>query len=486
MERKSFFERGYEAITFDDVLLVPSESEVLPKDVNLETKLSRNIWLNIPILSAAMDTVTESELAIGLAQQGGIGIIHRNMNIKKQVAEVMKVKRYESGIIKDPITLSPGKSLKLAKSIMEKYNISGIPIVKDDKLIGILTNRDVRFEDRLNQRISSIMTKDVITANETITLDQAKKILKQHKIEKLPIIDNNGSLKGLITFKDIEKKEKFPYACKDYEGRLRVGAAVGVFDLNRVEALVNKGVDVIVVDSAHGHHKNVVETVKEIKKNYNTDVIGGNIATKEAAKALLDAGADAIKVGCGPGSICTTRVVAGIGVPQLTAIYNCAISSEVPVIADGGIKYSGDIVKAIAAGADSVMLGGLLAGVDESPGEAVSFKGRKYKVYRGMGSLEAMKEGQIKDRYNQKGDKLVPEGITGRVAYKGKLVDIIFQMVGGLRSGMGYTGCKKIEELKNYNNFAKITNAGHKESHPHDVTITVEAPNYSPNNSSES
>ena len=478
MKRKKFFEKSGEALTFDDVLLVPSKSKVLPKDINLETYLSKNIKLNIPIVSAAMDTVTESGLAIALAQQGGIGIIHRNMGIKKQASEVDKVKRYESGVILDPITLSPGKSLMEAKKLMEKYNISGIPIVKEGKLVGIITNRDLRFEERLSKRICSVMTKEVITAYEGITFDKAKEILHKHRIEKLPIVDKEGYLKGLITVKDIEKKQKFPGACKDDYGRLRVGAAISVFDFKRLEALLNSGVDVVVVDTAHGHHKNVSETIKEIKRNYAVEVVAGNIATKEAAEDLIEAGADAIKVGCGPGSICTTRVVAGIGVPQLTAIYDCAFVSDVPVIADGGVKYSGDVVKAIAAGADSVMIGGLFAGTEESPGESISFKGRRYKIYRGMGSLEAMKKGS-KDRYLQEGDKLVPEGISGRVSYKGKLADVVFQLTGGLKSGMGYVGCKNIKNLKEYNKFVKITNAGLRESHPHDITITSEAPNYS-------
>ncbi|MBL7100528.1 MAG: IMP dehydrogenase [Nanoarchaeota archaeon] len=478
MERKKVFEESQEALTFDDVTLTPSKSKILPKNVNLETSLSRNIKLNIPIISAAMDTVTESALAIVLAQQGGIGILHRNMSIKKQAAEVNKVKRYESGIIRDPIVLPPSNSLKQAKHVMEKHNISGIPVVKQNKLIGIITNRDLRFEDKLNKRISSVMTKEVITAYEDITFDKAKEILHKHRIEKLPIIDKDGYLKGLITVKDIEKKQKFPDACKDKQGRLRVGAAIGVFDFKRIEELIKNNVDVIVVDSAHGHHKNVLETVKEIKKNYDIEVIAGNVATKNGARALLKAGTDAIKVGCGPGSICTTRIVTGVGMPQLTAIYNCAIASDVPIIADGGIKYSGDITKAIAAGADSVMLGSLLAGTEEGPGESISFKGRKYKVYRGMGSLEAMKEGG-KDRYFQEGDKLVPEGISGRVSHKGKLADVVYQLIGGLRSGMGLTGCENIKQLKNYKRFVKITATGLKESHPHDITITSEAPNYS-------
>ena len=478
MKHKNFFEKSNEALAFDDVLLVPSASDLIPKDANLETYLSRNIKLNIPIVSAAMDTVTESGLAIALSQQGGIGIIHRNLSIKQQAKEARKVKRYESGIIKDPITLSSGKNLKTAKHIMEKHNISGIPLIdKQGRLTGIVTNRDLRFEDKLNKRISSVMTKDVITAYENITFDKAKEILHKHRIEKLPIIDKEGYLKGLITVKDIEKKQKFPFACKDKHGRLRVGAGIGVFDLKRAEALIKSNVDVLVIDTAHGHHKNIIETVKEIKRNYSIELIAGNIATKEAAKALVDAGADAVKVGCGPGSICTTRVIAGIGVPQLTAIYDCATASDVPVIADGGIKYSGDIVKAISAGADSVMLGGLFAGTEESPGGSISFKGVRYKIYRGMGSLEAMKKGS-KDRYLQEGDKLVPEGISGRVSYKGRLADIVFQLTGGLRSGMGYVGCKNIEQLKEYNGFVKITNAGLRESHPHDITITSEAPNY--------
>ncbi len=478
MKPKKFFEEREEALTFDDILLVPSESHVLPKNVNLETYLSKNIKLNIPIVSAAMDTVTESKLAISLAQQGGIGIIHRNLGVNEQVSEVDKVKRYESGIIRNPIILSPNKSLKDAKRLMEEYNISGIPVVKEGKLVGIITNRDLRFEDKLSKKVSDVMTKKVVTAYEGVTFEKAKEVLHKHRIEKLPIIDKQGYLKGLITVKDIEKKQRFPNACKDSQGRLRVGAAIGVFDFKRLEALINSSVDVIVVDTAHGHHKNVLETVKEIKKNYNIEVIAGNIATGEAAKALIDAGIDAIKVGVGPGSICTTRVIAGIGVPQLTAIYDCAIVSNIPVIADGGIQYSGDVVKAIAAGAHCVMIGSLFAGTEESPGDIISLKGRSYKVYRGMGSLEAMKKGS-KDRYLQEGDKLVPEGISGRVSYKGKLADIVFQLAGGLRNGMGYVGCKNIDQLREYDKFVKITNSGLKESHPHGITIISEAPNYS-------
>ncbi len=478
MKPKKFFEEKEEALTFDDILLVPSESHILPKNVNLETYLSRNIKLNIPIVSAAMDTVTESKLAISLAQQGGIGIIHKNLSVKEQASEVDKVKRYESGIIRNPVTLSPNKSLKDAKRLMEEYSISGIPVVKEGKLVGIITNRDLRFEDKLSKKISAVMTKKVVTAYEGVTFEKAKEVLHEHRIEKLPIIDKQGYLKGLITVKDIEKKQRYPNACKDSQGRLRVGAAIGVFDFKRLDALVRSSVDVIVVDTAHGHHKNVLETVKEIKKNYSIEVVAGNIATGEAAKALIDAGVDAIKVGVGPGSICTTRVIAGIGVPQLTAIYNCAIVSNTPVIADGGIQYSGDVVKAIAAGAHSVMIGGLFAGTEESPGDIISLKGRSYKVYRGMGSLEAMKKGS-KDRYLQEGDKLVPEGISGRVSYKGKLADIVFQLAGGLRNGMGYVGCKNIDQLREYDKFVKITNSGLKESHPHSITITSEAPNYS-------
>lgn len=477
MERKEFFE-GSEALTFNDVLLGPSKSKILPKNVNLKTFFSRNIKLNIPLVSAAMDTVTESGLAISLAQQGGIGIIHRNLSVEEQASEVDKVKRYESGIILDPITLPPERSLREVKDLMEKYNISGIPIVKNDKLVGIITNRDLRFEDDFSKRISSVMTTKLITAYEGTGFEKAKELLHKHRIEKLPIIDKNGFLKGLITVKDIEKKQKFPDACKDKQGRLRVGAAIGVFDFKRLEALMKSNVDVVVVDTAHGHHENVLDTVKKIKKEYDVEVVAGNVATKEAVSDLISAGVDAVKVGIGPGSICTTRVVSGVGVPQLTAIYNCALASSVPVVADGGIGYSGDIVKAIATGADSVMIGGLLAGTEESPGEAVSFKGRRYKVYRGMGSLEAMKKGS-KERYFQEGSKLVPEGISGRVSYRGKLADVAFQLIGGLRSGMGYVGCKNIGELKNYNNFVRITSFGLRESHPHDVTITSEAPNYS-------
>lgn len=478
MKRKKFFEKYSEALTFDDILLEPSDSEVLPSEASLETCLSRNIKLSIPLVSAAMDTVTEYRLAIALAQLGGMGIVHKNMSIKKQVEEVEKVKRYESGIIRNPITLTQNKTLKEAKKIMEKYNISGIPIVEESKLIGILTSRDLRFEERLNKKIYEVMTKKLITAPENTTLEEAKELLHEHRIEKLPLVGSDYNLKGLITVKDIEKKKKYPNACKDEHGRLRVGAAVGVFDLKRIDALVKSGVDVLVVDTAHGHHKNVIETVKEIKRNYDIEVVAGNVATSEATKKLIEAGVDAVKVGVGPGSICTTRVIAGIGVPQITAVYKCALASSVPVIADGGVKFSGDIVKAIAVGASSVMLGNIFAGTEESPGEDILYQGRRFKQYRGMGSLEAMKKGS-KERYMQQGDKLVPEGISGRVAYKGSLVDVVFQLLGGLRNGMGYVGCKNIEELRTYDKFVKVTAAGLKESHPHDVSITEEAPNYS-------
>lgn len=478
MKRKKFFEKYSEALTFDDILLEPSDSEVLPSEASLETCLSRNIKLSIPLVSAAMDTVTEYRLAIALAQLGGMGIVHKNMSIKKQVEEVEKVKRYESGIIRNPITLTQNKTLKEAKKIMEKYNISGIPIVEESKLIGILTSRDLRFEERLNKKIYEVMTKKLITAPENTTLEEAKELLHKYRIEKLPLVGSDYNLKGLITVKDIEKKKKYPNACKDEHGRLRVGAAVGVFDLKRIDALVKSGVDVLVVDTAHGHHKNVIETVKEIKRNYDIEVVAGNVATSEATKKLIEAGVDAVKVGVGPGSICTTRVIAGIGVPQITAVYKCALASSVPVIADGGVKFSGDIVKAIAVGASSVMLGNIFAGTEESPGEDILYQGRRFKQYRGMGSLEAMKKGS-KERYMQQGDKLVPEGISGRVAYKGSLVDVVFQLLGGLRNGMGYVGCKNIEELRTYDKFVKVTAAGLKESHPHDVSITEEAPNYS-------
>ncbi len=478
------------AYTFDDVLLVPARSEVLPRDVDVSTKLTQRIKLNIPLLSAAMDTVTESEMAIAIAREGGIGIIHKNMSIERQASEVDKVKRYESGMILNPITLTPDRKVREALEIMSHYKISGIPIIDSNgKLVGILTNRDLRFNPDLDAEVSKYMTNsNLITAPLGTTLEEAEKILQKYKIEKLPVVDKNGYLRGLITFKDIQKKKKYPNACKDEHGRLRVGAAVGVRSdtLERVEELKKAGVDVIVIDTAHGHSKGVIEMLKKIKKKFpELDVIAGNVATGEATLELIKAGADAVKVGIGPGSICTTRVVTGVGVPQITAIMNCAevaMKYKIPIIADGGIKQTGDVAKAIAAGADSVMIGALFAGTEESPGEKVLYEGRSYKVYRGMGSIEAMKSGSS-DRYFQDVEddvkKLVPEGIEGMVPYKGPLSDVVYQIIGGLRSAMGYCGVRNIEEMKLKTKFILMTNAGLRESHPHDVIITKEAPNYS-------
>lgn len=477
---------GPEALTFDDVLLVPDLSEVLPKDVEISTNLTRNIRLNIPIISSGMDTVTEARMAIAMAREGGLGIIHKNMSIERQAEEVDKVKRSEHGIIVDPIFLGPENRLQDAHNLMERYRISGVPITENGKLIGIITNRDLRFETDLTQRISDCMTREhLITAPVGTSLEDAKKILGKHRIEKLPLIDADGNLKGLITIKDIEKAQKYPNSAKDGKGRLLAAAAVGVgADLmDRLDALVGAKVDIIVVDTAHGHSKGVLEAIRKIKQAYPAiELIAGNIATSQATEALIEAGVDAVKVGMGPGSICTTRVIAGIGVPQITAIYNCAQAAKpfgIPVIADGGIKYSGDITKAIAAGGNVVMVGSLLAGTEESPGETVIFQGRSFKEYRGMGSLSAMALGS-KDRYFQENaEKLVPEGIEGRVPFKGAVADTIYQLLGGLRSGMGYCGVKNIEELMNNTRFIRITSAGLKESHPHDVTITKESPNYS-------
>ena len=479
----------YEAITFDDVLLVPGKSKVLPREVALKTKLTNNIDLNIPLLSSAMDTVTEDSMAIAIAREGGIGIIHKNMSIEKQAGEVDKVKRSESGMILKPITLTPDRKIKDALSLMEKFKVSGFPIVDEDgKLIGILTNRDLRFETNGEIKIKEIMTKEnLVTAPVGTDLNKAEVILHKHKIEKLPVVDKKGKLKGLITFKDIQKRKSFPNACKDKFGRLRVGAAVGITPdtLDRVLELVKALVDVVVVDTAHGHSQGVLDMVKKIKSKTDVQVIAGNIATAEATYDLIDAGVDGIKVGIGAGSICTTRVIAGVGVPQMTAIINCAkvaANYKIPLIADGGVKHTGDIPKAIAAGADSVMIGGIFAGTDESPGEKVLFEGRTYKVYRGMGSIEAMKEGS-KDRYFQDVEdditKLVPEGIEGIVPYKGLLSDTVYQIIGGLRASMGYCGAKDIQEMKKKTKFVKVTNSGLRESHPHDVKITKEAPNYS-------
>jgi len=473
-----------EGLSFDDVLVLPAKSSVLPKDVDVSTRLTNKIRLNIPIISAAMDTVTEARLAIALAREGGIGIIHKNMSIERQALEVDKVKRSEHGVIVDPFYLSPENTIGEAMELMARYRISGVPITENGKLVGIITNRDIRFEDDMSKKIKDVMTKEnLVTAPVGTTLEEAKLILKKHKIEKLPLVDENFNLKGLITIKDIEKAIKYPNAAKDKNGRLLVGAAVGVGKdmMDRVKALVDAKVDVIVVDTAHGHTEGVIKAVVTIKEKFpELQVIAGNVATAQATEDLIKAGADAVKVGMGPGSICTTRVVAGIGVPQITAIYDCARAAAkygVPIIADGGIKYSGDIVKAIAAGADSVMIGGLFAGTEESPGEIEIYKGRSFKVYRGMGSLGAMEEGS-KDRYFQEdAKKLVPEGVEGRVPYRGPLSEIVFQLVGGLRAGMGYAGARNIEELKKAK-FIKITSAGLRESHPHDVYITKEAPNY--------
>ncbi len=478
-----------EGLTFDDVLLVPDYSEVLPHEVDVSTYITKNIRLNIPIVSAAMDTVTEARLAIALAREGGMGIIHRNMPIKDQAREVEKVKKSESGMILNPVTVRPEATVREALEIMERYRISGVPVVdENEKLVGILTNRDLRFikPTDYEKPVSVFMTKEnLITAQEGITLEEATEILQKYKVEKLPIVDGEGRIKGLITIKDIVKRKKYPNACKDDLGRLRVGAAVGTGDdtLERVSALVEAGVDLIVVDTAHGHSKRVIETVRKIKESFpDIEVVAGNVATADGTKALIEAGADAVKVGVGPGSICTTRIVAGVGVPQITAImeaYSVAKDYGVPIIADGGIRYSGDIVKALAAGASVVMLGNLLAGTEEAPGETIYYQGRAYKVYRGMGSLGAMMSRLSSDRYGQdQMEKYVPEGIEGRVPYKGRLSDIVYQLVGGLRSGMGYTGCRTIRELQEKAKFVRITWAGYRESHVHDVQITKEAPNY--------
>lgn len=473
------------ALTFDDVLLVPAKSEVLPKEVCTKTKLTKKIELNIPFISAAMDTVTEYEAAIAMARLGGIGIIHKNMDIESQVLQCKKVKKSESGMIIDPITIKPNQTLQDAEDIMASYKISGVPVVDDNGiLVGILTNRDMRFTKDFKQKAIDKMTKmPLITAREGTTLDEAADIMHQNKIEKLPIVDNNNKLIGLITIKDINKKREYPNANKDEFGRLRVGAAIGVNQLDRAKALVDVGVDVLVLDSAHGHSKGILDTVKAIKAQMDVEIIAGNVATAEATKDLIEAGADAVKVGIGPGSICTTRIVAGVGVPQISAIDECAAEGAktgTPVIADGGIKYSGDVAKALAVGASCVMMGSALAGTDESPGEVVLYQGRKFKTYRGMGSLGAMSKGSS-DRYFQEGtaaEKLVPEGIEGRVAYRGSIADIIHQMVGGLRSSMGYLGSKDIPTFQERAEFVEITSAGLKESHVHDVTITNEAPNY--------
>ncbi|AOT69923.1 IMP dehydrogenase [Geosporobacter ferrireducens] len=476
-----------EGLTFDDVLLIPQKSSILPKDVEVKTRLTNKIKLNIPLMSAGMDTVTEAKLAIAMAREGGIGIIHKNMSIERQALEVDKVKRSEHGVIVDPFYLSPEHVIADALELMERYHISGVPIVdKSMKLVGILTNRDIRFENDMNKKIGEAMTKDnLVTASEGISMAEAERILKSRKIEKLPIVDREGYLKGLITIKDIEKTIQYPNSAKDQRGRLLVGAAIGITGdmLERTEALVKAGVDVVVLDTAHGHSQGVLDAVKRVKSIYpELQVIAGNIATAEATVDLIQAGADAVKVGIGPGSICTTRVVAGIGVPQVTAVFDCAQAAkpyDIPIIADGGIKYSGDIPKAIAAGADVCMIGSLFAGTEESPGETVIYKGRSFKVYRGMGSLGAMGAGS-KDRYFQEDSKkFVPEGVEGMVPYKGALKETVYQLVGGLKAGMGYCGTASIKALKEDGKFIKITSAGLKESHPHDINITKEAPNYS-------
>ncbi|MHB1688087.1 MAG: IMP dehydrogenase [Ignavibacteriaceae bacterium] len=478
-----------EGLTFDDVLLEPAKSNVLPREVDTSTFLTPNIKLNIPVISAAMDTVTESAMAIAMAREGGIGILHKNMSIEEQCIEVDKVKRSESGMIMHPVTLTVDKTIGDALELMKKYSISGIPVIDNNgMLVGIITNRDLRFEPNKKQKVKDLMTKEnLITAPLHTDLEKAEKILQKHKIEKLPVVDNKGILKGLITFKDIQKKKKHPYACKDEHGRLRVGAAVGItFDtMDRISALSKAGVDAIVIDTAHGHSIGVLDTIKEARKKFKYEqIIAGNIGTYEAALNLIDCGVDAVKVGIGPGSICTTRIIAGIGVPQITAIadvYRAVKTKGIPLIADGGIKQTGDVAKAIAAGADSVMIGGLFAGVEESPGETILYEGRSFKLYRGMGSLSAMKRGS-KDRYFQDTEddiaKLVPEGVEGRVPFKGPLSNTVYQLIGGLRAAMGYCGVKNIKELKTKSKFIRITLAGLRESHPHDVIITKEAPNY--------
>ena len=475
-----------DALTFDDVLLVPGESDVLPKSVETATRLTRNILLNIPLVSAAMDTVTESQMAIAMAAVGGMGFIHKNLSIEAQADKVSKVKKYESAIVGNPVTIEPDAPLAAAVALMRENGISGIPVTRKGKLVGILTNRDLRFERNLDQRVEDVMTKKLVTAREGVNIDEAKDLLHRHRIEKLPVVNEAFELRGLITIKDIEKISQHPNAAKDKLGRLLCGAAVGVGPdrEERLAALIKAGVDVIAIDTAHGHSRNVVDAVRDTRANFKgIELVAGNVATAEACEALCRAGVDAVKVGVGPGSICTTRVVAGVGVPQLTAVLDAVEGAgDVPVIADGGIKYSGDIVKALAAGASSVMMGSMLAGTEESPGESFLLEGRRFKMIRGMGSLSAMQDGSA-DRYFQDGElgakKLVPEGIEGRVPYKGPVSDVLFQMVGGLRSGMGYVGCEDIEALRTRPIFVRITTAGLRESHPHDVTITREAPNYS-------
>jgi IMP dehydrogenase len=491
----------HDGITFDDVLLIPARSDFVPSDADTHTRLTRGIELNIPLISAPMDTVTEAALAIALAQEGGIGVIHKNLSVENQAREVEKVKRSENGVIVDPITLPPTATISAARRVMREYNVSGIPIVEGGsesggrgseqgngnapRLVGIMTRRDLKFQEDDNRKIGDVMTKDgLVTAPESTTLDDAEKILFKAKVEKLLLVDKDGRLAGLITMRDIDKLHQFPHSCKDKRGRLRVGAATGVKDFNRVEALIKAGVDVLVVDTAHGHSKNVIETVREVKKNWEIQVIAGNVATAEGAKDLIDAGVDGVKVGIGPGAICTTRIVSGVGVPQITAIFQACSVAEgagVPVIADGGIRHSGDITKAIAAGASAVMMGSLFAGLDESPGELVIHQGRRYKTYRGMGSMGAMIQGSS-DRYGQAGvrdrGKLVPEGVEGRVPYRGPLGDFVYQLVGGLRAGMGYCGTRNIEQLRKQAKFCRVSAASMAESHPHDITITKESPNY--------
>lgn len=477
---------GKQGLTFDDVLLIPAHSDVLPRDVDVRTHLTQNVTLNIPVMSAGMDTVTEAEMAIAMAREGGIGVIHKNMSIDEQAREVKLVKRSEHGIIVDPIYLSPDNTLSDADELMNKYHISGVPITENGKLVGIITNRDMRFETDLSRPISDIMTsKGLITAPEHTTMEEAKRILQAHRIEKLPLVDDDGHLKGLITIRDIEKMRKFPNSNKDSDGRLKVAAAIGVTSdvEDRVEALLDAKADVLVIDTAHGHSEGVLQTIRRLRKAFpHLELIAGNVATYDATKALIEAGVSAVKVGIGPGSICTTRVIAGIGVPQITAIYDCAKAAEgtgIPIIADGGIQYSGDIAKALGAGASCVMLGNLLAGTEEAPGEMIIYQGKNYKSYRGMGSLGAMQAGS-KDRYfQQNAKKLVPEGIEGRIPYKGHVSDVLFQLIGGLRASMGYCGAKDIKAMNEDTQFIQITGAGLRESHPHDVSITKEAPNYS-------
>ena len=484
---------AYQGITFDDVLLEPAFSELLPKQVDTKTHLTAKIPLNIPILSSPMDTVTEAELAIALAQEGGLGVVHKNMSIAEQAREVEKVKRSENGVIVDPITLGPNATVGEAREIMSGHNISGVPITVNGRLRGILTRRDLRFLEENDLRIEDVMTKDnLVTAPADTSLEEADRILTKNKVEKLLLVDDEYRLKGLITIKDIDKLHRYPNACKDARGRLRVGAAVGVHDYERIKALIDADVDVLIVDSAHGHSKNVLETVRKIKDDFSIEVVAGNVATSEGTRDLIEAGADAIKVGIGPGSICTTRVVSGVGVPQITAVYNAAraAAGRVPIIADGGIRYSGDITKAIAAGASCVMIGGLFAGLAESPGDTIIYRGRSFKSYRGMGSLGAMAKGSH-ERYRQDGSsrsgeskgstsqKLVPEGVEGRVPYKGPLAEYVFQLVGGIRAGMGYCGTRTIEDLRTRTRFIQVTGASIQEGHPHDIVITQEAPNYS-------